>query len=497
MFNKNFYPTPPKAINLMIEPYGKAIFSRGVNILDPSAGKGDILQRFGTYRSDRPNLYCIEIEHELLAILAQIEGCKIIGTDFLQYTGGHHFDYILMNPPFDAGAKHLLHAWDVLQYGEICCLLNAETINNTFSRDRELLERLIKDQNGTVENLGAVFATAERKTNVNTSMVRLSKKQTKTMFDFSDLNLDKSTANLGVESDLNDQSPAKLDKINNAVLCHSECVKAAQQVADGIAKLNYYGGGVGLYLDRMLKELADFRNGVCGSSYSKGKNGGSILNMLLDCLNNDAWSNIFNNTGIASRITGDFKKQFDIYRQVQCGSSFTRNNILAMMEFVMNSQSGIFETAIGNLFDKITSHSPKDNVLHLDGWKTNSHYKVNRKMILPNWGSNSNKYRFLTDFRQSFTDLADDFDKALCWIKGIDFNTIKSISATAKDHYWNNDNYYNEEVESTFFKIKMFKKGTIHLTFLDEWLWTEFNRIAAKNKNWLTDETEKPKSKKK
>lgn len=42
-----------------------------------------------------------------------------------------------------------------------------------------------------------------------------------------------------------------------------------------------------------------------------------------------------------------------------------------------------------------------------------------------------------------------------------------------------------EWFESTFFRIKFFKKGTVHLEFKDEHAWAEFNRRAAAGKNWI------------
>jgi hypothetical protein len=42
-------------------------------------------------------------------------------------------------------------------------------------------------------------------------------------------------------------------------------------------------------------------------------------------------------------------------------------------------------------------------------------------------------------------------------------------------------------VESTFFKIKCYQKGTGHFEFKDTGLWDRFNRIACEGKKWLPD----------
>ena len=44
---------------------------------------------------------------------------------------------------------------------------------------------------------------------------------------------------------------------------------------------------------------------------------------------------------------------------------------------------------------------------------------------------------------------------------------------------------FGEWYDSEFFKAKLFKKGTLHLEFNDEWLYQQFNLTACKYKNWL------------
>ena len=43
----------------------------------------------------------------------------------------------------------------------------------------------------------------------------------------------------------------------------------------------------------------------------------------------------------------------------------------------------------------------------------------------------------------------------------------------------------NRKVHSTYFEISAFKKGTIHLTFLNEDIQRRFNITACKGKGWL------------
>ena len=54
MFNNGFYPTPYEVAKKMISPYLELI-KRGALILDPSAGKGDLLKAC-KYAGDRKSV---------------------------------------------------------------------------------------------------------------------------------------------------------------------------------------------------------------------------------------------------------------------------------------------------------------------------------------------------------------------------------------------------------------------------------------------------------
>ena len=165
MFDPEFYPTPAKIVKYMLEPYNDKLENR--HILEPSAGSGNMLdvitskvfvefegRSYEKRGVNKRKIYCIERDPELSMIL-QNKGYKIVGNDFLDYQPQHMIDLIMMNPPFSNGDEHLLHAWDILEGGDIACLLNAETIKNPFSQRRELLSKLIEDH-GSVEFLGNV-----------------------------------------------------------------------------------------------------------------------------------------------------------------------------------------------------------------------------------------------------------------------------------------------------------------------------------------------------
>ena len=77
----------------------------------------------------REVVHCIEIEPELQAAIRG-KGYPLVGTDFLTFWPDEKYDLIIMNPPFASGEAHLLHAWEILDHGDIVCLLNEQTLLN-------------------------------------------------------------------------------------------------------------------------------------------------------------------------------------------------------------------------------------------------------------------------------------------------------------------------------------------------------------------------------
>lgn len=153
MFDSNFYPTPDNIISKLVSGIS---FGKQTRILEPSAGKGNIcnyiLQNFGSHKPEyfKQIIHCIEKNFELQGILKS-NGFKVVDTDFLTYDCEVSYSLILMNPPFDHADKHLLKAIEIRQGAEIRCLYPTESINNPYSKERQLALRLIEQNNGTIK----------------------------------------------------------------------------------------------------------------------------------------------------------------------------------------------------------------------------------------------------------------------------------------------------------------------------------------------------------
>ena len=477
MFNKNFYPTPAELIRKMIEPLN---ISCGSKILEPSAGKGDILDLViekMSYRSwqneqIKEHFSSIEINKELQFIL-QKKGYKVVAEDFLTYNPDQIFDFIIMNPPFDSGVKHLLKAWEIAEGAEIICLLNEESIKNPYSAERKLLLEII-DQHGTVEFLANSFKNAERKTGVGIALVRLKSKAYKSKFKFNvdhesadNLNFEDIQHNDIARDNLYQNLEARYNKVKSLLIQKIQLDDKMQHFAEGL--LNY-------------GNIADI-NKKC-----EGKHGYHYYNAFMEILKKSAWDNVFTKTNISKYVTEKVRKDLQKQQDLQGVMIFTEENIRKLLADLYFNQENIMQECIENAFDLMTMYY-KENRIHIEGWKTNDKWQVNRKVILPNIRDSSglrwspNQYSFSYQAKEKLTDI----EKGLCFITGKNIQIIDSMTKV-NNREQTEQREFGQWYESEFFEFKLFKKGTLHIKFKDEWIWKQFNLQACKAKNWLKGE---------
>lgn len=499
MFGKDFYPTPPQVISKMIAPWYDDIKNKDVSILEPSAGKGNILDYLLNYgnTAKKKNMYAIEVNPDLQSVLTG-KKYRLIGSDFLDYSGHYHFDYIIMNPPFSEGAKHALKAWDVLKNGKMACLLNAETINNPCTKERELLAQIIKDNGGEVEFLGDCFSMAERKTGVNVAMIRLEKKTIGERLCFSGERLRiKDAENLKPEN-LENQV-ARANYIQALVDTYDSACRAAVAYCQTKNEFDFYANTLSS-LDKKNEQ-------------SESKSGASY-NEMVSTLNQRAWKTVFEKTNIKKLLTSKVLEDWQNFQETEGQLEFNVKNINNLFDMLILNKGKLMNDCLLAVFDRMCRYHAKNKV-HFEGWKTNDAFKVNRKVILPH-GVEHNKYgnsrysdKFSTNYHNH--DFFDDIDKVLCLLSGKSFpesqyyeNTkwkksevkegeVKTILYALREQfdkvgYVGTGDQFDNTCESTFFRLKFWKKGTLHFEFKDSKLWEQFNIQVAKGKGWLPGE---------
>lgn len=465
IFEEEFYPTPKEVIDRMM----MGVNVSGKVVLEPSAGTGNIVDWLKEAGA-REVLAC-ERNHDLQRIVSQ--KCDLICDDFLKLTAEEisHIDMIVMNPPFSTAAHHILHAFEIAPSGcEIIAICNSQTIENTYSMARKRLAEIIEFNGGT-EDLEQCFKNAARPTDVWVTLVKLYKPgEGNHEFDgylFSDEEEEEYNGSEGL-------MPYNVirDVVNRYIMAVSkfDAVMAASQEINDLSSLI---GGCSIKF----------------GAYRSNKNFHSTVTreMFKKQLQKESWSFIFNKLNMSKFVTSKVRETINNFVEQQQNVPFTMRNIYTMLDMIVKTQGNRMNQSLVEAFELICSFSAENSTAG-ETWKTNANYMVNRKFIVPymcsydsrwtkeyidiSWGGNVNK----------MTDLIT----ALNYISGIQ----------REDSLYNflqqNNIPWGEWVEWGYFRIKGFKKGTMHFEFRDDKLWMDFNQRVAKIKGWaLPKKTEK------
>lgn len=489
MLNSTFYPTPKRLIDKMIEKIKKA----PDNVLEPSAGKGDIIERlndcgkFGYYR--RLNVAAIEKDPDLRATLRGKQ-IKVLDSDFLTYSGPDKFDLIIANPPFDDGDKHLLKAIDIMYRGEIVFLLNAETIRNPCTNTRKLLVKRLQELNADIEFIknGFANADAERKTDVEVALIYINiERQVE-----DDLFAGADNKAAGAEEyTIEEEYPLSTGrKVEELVAEYNEVVRIGTETI-----VNYYRNykKVGKYIG--LNREADSYT-PSGDLTAKMQ---SQLNDMLIAVRKDFWRRCLDLREVYSRMTVAKQAEFESALNYRCDMDFTENNIRSFVLNLIGSYEQTLTEAVLDIFDKFTirhsfnsDNKYEKNIHYFNGWKTNNAFKVGKKVIIPIYAGYGSP--FIDDFNGKWKldyDAARqlrDIDVVMNYFDGI--NLYNSIVDALQNNFALG---ISSNIKSTYFTITVYKKGTIHLTFNDEDILRRFNVAACKGKGWLPcDYSERP-----
>ena len=372
---------------------------------------------------------------------------------------------IVMNPPFSADERHILHAWEIAPPGcEIVALCNWNTCEGFYRRLQLQLASLVEGY-GSKENLGECFATAERPTRVSVGMVRLTKPGRRfnaaDEFDGFFLGPD------DIEAQGEGLIPYRrsrdiVNRYMEACRIYDEQVEAGvrlRNVLDG-----FFGGELGLQVT------------VEGAPVTR--------NRFRKNLQKTAWEHVFAEFLPAQMATSQLAKDINAFVEQQSKIPFTERNIYRMLQIVAGTQDQRVDRAVEEAIDTLTKHT-KENRWGVEGWVTNSGYMLNRRFIraymaeraydnrgvnIKTYGSQSNEIR--------------DLIKALCLIAGRAYDEVAQPEKPAGDgRFWPGEWY-----TWGFFRFKAHLKGTIHFEFLDEEVWAAVNARYARIKGQVLPE---------
>jgi hypothetical protein len=169
-----FFPTPQPLIERMLD---LADLRSAHTVLEPSAGKGDILDAIANrFPAIRPKLFAIEINSSLAKII-ELKGYNYEREDFLKIEPGiYHVDRIIMNPPFENSqdVDHVTHALKMLNAnGRLVAIMGEGVFFRQFKKD-VAFRKLLQEKNAFIsEPIKEAFKNAFNSTGVNVRIVAI------------------------------------------------------------------------------------------------------------------------------------------------------------------------------------------------------------------------------------------------------------------------------------------------------------------------------------
>lgn len=479
MFNKDFYPTPIGLIQKMWNKLDRE--KRGLHILEPSAGKGDIvkfiLDTNKNYRQKiEYDIDCIEFDSQLQKFLL---GSKynLVYDDFLNFHTTKVYNCIMMNPPFSQGAKHLLKAIDLLHAGgQIVCLLNAETIINPFSNERKDLANKLQDLDASVEFLSSEFENAERKTSVQTALVYV-KIDAKESFSFVFDAMEKAKEqNIFRNSDTRGYLTSS-DFINRFIEMFNYEATIGKQLILEYRKLLPY-------IQSEFKKDGGKSNpiltlGLFGKD-SRYRDTAPDYNEYLEKLRYKYWKLYLNSDELSKLCTNDLRQTLHAKLDELKSYDFNLFNVKNVMKMINSELTQSVENNILKLFDKFTIESTyckelSKNIHLYNGWKTNKAFYINKKVII-------NLYGFSEYWWRCFDSL-NDIELAYQYLDNNKDTRVQiDLRETLKEAL---EKGITKKIETTYFYLDFYKKGTCHITFKDQDLLFKFNVFGSQKKGWL------------
>lgn len=494
---KDFYPTPKAVAERMLDTHAhyndelwrrawKPLKSGGAKtILEPSAGRGDlaaaIKERFDSYHL---HLDCIEINPDLQAVLKG-KGFRVVHDDFLTFESDFRYDLIVMNPPFSEAVKHVRKAMrlQARNGGMVIALVNAETVRNPYTQERKLLMEELAEMDAEITFIKNGFSNAVRATDVEIAMIKVKMSEPKLHESDIFTRLTKeATFDVNNGEGTEEKTLLPYDFILNKVQNYNVEIKA------GLELYRIYNELKPHILPSFGDEVKKFDKDLPMLTLAPGD-----INDYIRSVRNKYWRAALKNPEVWGRMTSNMQHEWENRLKQLVEYDFTEHNINAVFREMLAQLSQGVEDSILAYFDEFTRFAQYDgstNVHYFNGWKTNKAYKVNKKVILPCYGVVRDKKTEswaiqtygLLDTRRAAEKLAD-IEKAFNFLDDgttydVDMHRMLELASKGEK---------TRGIQTKYFEVSFFKKGTMHITFYNQKLLDAFNIYGARKRNWLPE----------
>ena len=489
--NADFYPTPETLAARMVD----MIDTKRVHfVLEPSAGKGDLVDKLknkmsyygysnitGKHGRD-VEIDCIEKDCNLQNLLKGA-GKRLVFDDFLKFETFKKYDLILMNPPFSEGDKHLLKALEMMKNGgQVVCLLNAETLKNPYSNSRKELLQKLEQLDAEIKYLEGAFTEAERQTTVEVALIYVdipAREPVSLILD----SLEKAPE-MGITDFTADKEITFYELLKRMVYQFELEAKAGIKLINEYCRLQpYLMNRLDASKDKYAKPIFEIR--FDDKDWYSGR-AANMINKYLKKLRYKYWYALGDNPDFRAQLTSNLA---DIYYNKLLELSdydFNLHNIEQVNKELQSQMTAAVEDTILALFDELSdkySWYPEctKNIHYYNGWRTNIAHMINKKVIIPmqttdSWDNQIDITKYSTVRK------INDIEKVMDYLNDgrvAPYIDVERVLETAKREG------QTRNIESKYFTLTFYKKGTVHLTFKNAELLKKFNIFGSQKKAWL------------
>lgn len=479
MFNNNadFFPTPKPLIHKMLS---KIKWSEITTCLEPSAGKGDlvegILKQFElTQRYRHTKKYdvdCIEIDSNLVPILKS-KGYRVVHDDFLSYFSYKKYDAVIANFPFSIGDKMLLKTIE-MQPKQIVCLINAETLKNPYSNTRKELIRKLEEYDADVEYIQDAFVNSERSTSVEVALINI----TIPREEYNSVILDElKKKELHTTKQYNSTQLIESDFIKGIVSQYEYEVKAGLKLIEEFNAMRPY----------MLRSF-DSDSPVLKLELDYKDDSSTLENGYIKKIREKYWKALFSNDQFMQLFTSNLKSKYMQMVDELKDYDFSFYNIYSLRIQLSKEMVKGVEDTILSLFEELSNkyhyYDECSHNVHLwNGWKSNSAYKINKRVVIPLNGFYDMQYSWgrYEPSHYRVMDKLKDIEKVFNYLDGglTEEVDMKEVLLSAEK------SGKTKKIELKYFYVTFYKKGTTHIEFKSPELLHKFNLYGSQKKNWL------------
>lgn len=489
--NADFYPTPEALAARMVD----MVDTKRVHfVLEPSAGKGDLVDklkskmRYDGYSNitdkhgSDVEIDCIEKDGNLQNLLKGA-GKRLVYDDFLKFETFKKYDLILMNPPFSDGDKHLLKALEMMKNGgQVVCLLNAETLKNPYSNIRKVLTQKLAQLDAEIKYLDGAFTEAERQTTVEVALIYVdipAREPVSLILD----SLEKAPE-MGITDFTAYKEITFYELLKRMVYQFNLEAKAGIRLINEYCRLQpYLMNRLDISKDNYAKPIFEIR--FDDKNWYSGR-AANMINQYLKKLRYKYWYALGDNPDFRAQLTSNLA---DIYYNKLLELSdydFNLHNIEQVNKELQSQMTAAVEDTILALFDELSdkySWYPEctKNIHYYNGWRTNIAHMINKKVILPMQTTRSYE-NYIDVTLYSVVRKLNDIEKVMDYLNDGRIATYMDIEralAMAKREG------QTRNIESRYFTLTFYKKGTVHLTFKNAELLKKFNIFGSRKKAWL------------